>query len=257
MNRIISMFLLGSIMMGCSTAYRSGQTPDDVYFSPTKENSGYVQFNNRDEEYRADEVPMTDRYLRMKTFGGSRWNMFDDDFAYWNNPHWNNNTYFNVYPSIGYGMGYGNAMWGNPFAYRNSGFWNPFSPNYYGRPVVVYNVYNINKYTTPRSSGPRTYNLNTYTAPRNVYSDPKLGTNIRSGNQYYNNSSSGTPRGGYNPRSSGSDYGSPARTFSNSSSSGSSSNRSSGSTSSSSSSSSSGSSSSGSAPVRSFPRGGN
>ena len=252
MNRVISMFLLSSIMMGCSTAYRSGQTPDDVYFSPTKDNSGYVQLDNRD-EYRAEDVPMADRYLRMKSFGGSRWNTFDDDYGYWNNPHWNNNNYFNVAPSYGYGMGLGNSLWGNPYAYRNSGYWNPFSPNYYGSPVIVYNV---TKYVTPKSSGPRTYNLSSYSAPRNSFSDPKLGTPIRSGNQYYNNSSS-TPRGGYNPRSSGSDYGSPARTFSNSNS-GSSSNRSSGTSSNSSSGSSSSSSSgSSSAPVRSFPRGGN
>ena len=33
---------VASIMMGCSTVYRSCQTPDDVYFSPVNEGSGYV-----------------------------------------------------------------------------------------------------------------------------------------------------------------------------------------------------------------------
>ena len=33
----------GILLVGCSTAYRSGQTPDDVYFSPARNNnSGYV-----------------------------------------------------------------------------------------------------------------------------------------------------------------------------------------------------------------------
>jgi hypothetical protein len=72
MKRIILVFSLASIMMGCSTAYRSGQTPDDVYFSPVREESGYVNVDD-DRNYRESEVPLNDRYLRMKAMGGSRW----------------------------------------------------------------------------------------------------------------------------------------------------------------------------------------
>ncbi|MEY4628736.1 MAG: hypothetical protein RLZZ595_1062, partial [Bacteroidota bacterium] len=42
MKRIILVLSLATTMVGCSTAYRSGQTPDDVYFSPVRENPGYV-----------------------------------------------------------------------------------------------------------------------------------------------------------------------------------------------------------------------
>lgn len=243
MKRMIIAVSLTAMLASCSTMYKSGQTPDDVYFSPLRDNGGYVQVEEND-EFRADNVPMTDRYLRMKTFGSARWRAFDDDYAYWNNPHWNNRTYFDIYPSFGnVGM---NGMFGNPFAFRNNGFWNPFSPIYYGQPVIVYNA---PKNFNPRGNAPRVYNLSNYNTNR-VMGDPKMGgSSIR--NTIFNYNGGNAPRGGYNPRSSGESYGSPIRLFNGSS------NNSSGSSGSSSSSSSSGSSSSGSAPVRSFPRGGN
>lgn len=241
MNRIMLVVLLAAIMMGCNTAYRSGQTPDDVYFSPSLNGGGYVAMDE-EEGYNADRIPMNERYLRMKTFGSARWNTFDDDYSYWNNPHWNNRSYFNVYPSYGYGNGfspYGSSLWGNPF-----------SPIYYGQPVVVFNS---NKPLVQRNNAPRIYNLNNYTPPKTI-ENSKLG--IRSykttGSQYYN--TDGSPRGGYNSNSSESSS-SPSRTFFNSSNSGSSSG--SGSSGNSSGSSRGSSGSSGTAPVRSFPRGGN
>lgn len=263
MNRIIIVVVLASLLSGCSTAYRTGQTPDDVYFSPAMNRGEYLAMEE-DGQYNTDRVPMTDRYLRMKTSGRSRWMMFDDDFAYWNNPYWNNRNYFDFYSPnthfgfgnswmnwnrfpMGSGMFFGNnLMFGNPFGF------NPFSPMYYGQPVVMINNFKP-VISNPRGNAPRTYSLNNYVSPR---SDPKSGNVIirggSNGGQYIN--SSGTPRGGYNPRNNDESYGSPARTFSNSSSSGSSySNGTSGSSSSGSSSS----GSSGSAPVRTFPRGGN
>lgn len=243
MKKILLVFLSASIMMGCSTAYRTGQTTDDVYFSPARPGSEYVNLEEND-AYRPSEVPMTDRYLRMKAFGSSRWNSFDDDFAYWNNPHWNNRNYFDVFPSFGL-SGMNNPYFGRSMLFGQPNFLNPFSPIFYGQPLIVFNT---GKLPNPSSSGPRTYALSNYT-PRATVTNTKTGMGLfRTGSQ---NSSGGTPRGGYNPRSSGESYGSPSRTFSNSSNSGSSG------SSSSSSGSSSGSSSSGSAPVRSFPRGGN
>ncbi|MFN5422239.1 MAG: hypothetical protein ACK5AO_03135 [bacterium] len=246
MNRIILAVTLASIMMGCSTAYRTGQTPDDVYFSPVREESGYVNAE-RNDGYRASEVPLEDRYLRMKTQRRSRWNTFDDDFAYWNNPYWNNRGYFDFYTPQGM-IGFNNIYHHNPFMTGYGFYGNPFSPVFYGQPVIIVN--NVRP-SAPRANAPRTYNLNNY-RPSITNVDPKFGTGtLRSTNQYYN--PSGTPRGGYNPRSSGnSSGGNPVRTFSNSSNS-----SSSGSSNSSSSGSSSSGTKSSSAPVRSFPRGSN
>ena len=107
---------VASIMMGCSTAYRSGQTPDDVYFSPVNESRGGYVDVEEERNYRDSEIPLNDRYLRMKAMGGSRWRAFDDDFAYWNNPYWNNSAYLDFYPSFrggGFvmGMGMGKGSW--------------------------------------------------------------------------------------------------------------------------------------------------
>lgn len=258
MKKIILVFSLASIMMGCSTAYRSGQTPDDVYFSPVREESGYVNVDD-DRSYRESNIPLNDRYLRMKAMGGSRWRAFDDDFGYWNNPYWNNTAFLDFYPSFRGGMGMGmgfSPFVGNPFFMGNSFFgpsyfgtglfYNPFSPYYFGSPVVVFNN---PKFNSPRSYGPRTYNLNNYQAP--IYRQGSGGKyssfGNNSGSYYINNNGSGTPRGGYNPRGNGGSS-SPARTFSNNGS---------GSSFGGSSNSSSSGSSSGSAPVRSFGRGGN
>jgi hypothetical protein len=187
--------------------YKSGQTPDDVYFSPGVEQSGYARTNDRADE-EDGYVDMNDRYLRMKT-NSRRWSAFDDDFAYWNNPMWNNQMAFNSWNrpwgwnsgwnvGVGFGNAWGNPwMWNNPWAWNspwgfNSGWgmnagwgwgagmgwgrpgmWNnPFCPTFYGNPIVNINPKPMGN---PRANGPRTYNLNTYN-PRSgmpSYMDPK------------------------------------------------------------------------------------
>jgi hypothetical protein len=264
--------------------YKSGQTPDDVYYSPGIENAGNVQ-NDREQTEEDGYVDVSDRYLRMKS-SSRRWSAFDDDFAYWNNPTWNSQMMFNSWNAPYYGSGFGWSVgfgnyWGSPWygpAYRASwGMWyNPFCPVYYGQPVVIVNPKPI--YTNPRANGPRTYNLNTYNpnTGRPSYVDPKLGrstypytqnssgTRVRvfnnvntnasgAGSKYMytdgNRNSGSRPRGGYNNSdyNSGSRSSSPTRTFES---------RSSNSGSGSSGTRSSGSSGSSSAPTRSFPRGG-
>lgn len=227
-----------TILAGCSTAYRTGQTPDDVYFSPARNNSGYVVTDDEDGNgrYNASAVPMEDRYLRMKTFGGSRWRSFDDDYSYWNNPYWNNRAYFDMYSYGGFNsIGLNSLTLGNPFMFNPvSYYYSPFSPMYYGQPVVVLNTFKTT--VAPRNSGPRVYNLSNYNPPRQTTGYSKFGNVNISGSSnnsnYYRSNNYNT--GGSN------------RIFNNNSSGGSyapSSNSSSG--------------SSGTAPVRSFPRGGN
>ena len=102
------------ILASCSTAYRSGQTPDDVYFSPARERDAYAKveqqqdnesrYRNYDDEYIASE----DRYLRMRVRNRTRWSAFDDydynSYSYnynnWNmhNPYsYSYNNYFKSY----------------------------------------------------------------------------------------------------------------------------------------------------------------
>jgi hypothetical protein len=284
-TRILLLAISAAALSSCSTMYKSGQTPDDVYYSPGQERVASTETNQdqyQEKKFTNQYTDMSDRYLRMKS-SSQRWSAFDDDFMYWNNPTWNSqmmfNSWGNPYAGIGYstGFGYGSwyggigygSYWGNPY------FMNPFCPIYYGQPVVIINPKPVGN---PIANGPRTYNLNTYhRSPKsgNVYTDPKTGGTVygtpsnpgRSGVRVFNNVNTGSgrsqeinysgsgssskPRVGFlqsdNSRSRNSS--SPTRTF-----------ESSGRNNSSSGSSSSGSRSSGggggSAPTRSFSRGG-
>src|SRR5687767_12847516 len=93
-SRIILLGLSVAAFSSCSTAYKTGQTPDDVYFSPGRETEAYVKVeNNDDRRYRAEDryrndsyrnesyVNPDDRWLRMRVRNRSRWSTFDD-YAY-------------------------------------------------------------------------------------------------------------------------------------------------------------------------------
>ena len=93
-SRIILLGLAVAAFSSCSTAYRTGQTPDDVYYSPARETEAYAKVeSNDDRRYRADDryrddrysndeyVNSDDRWLRMRVRNRYRWSAFDD-YAY-------------------------------------------------------------------------------------------------------------------------------------------------------------------------------
>jgi hypothetical protein len=268
-HRILLLVVASAVFGSCTTMYKSGQTPDDVYFSPGREVPAYVETKNNPEENARQSEDFSDAYLRMKTYDRNRWSAFDNDYMYWNDWRWNNQMYYNSfrpYPYSNWGVGYNTGWYSGwtigysmNFGYPYNGYYSPFCPGYYGSPVVIIN---------PKAYTPRSANLNTYrTNPKtNSFADPKTGartynissptsaplrtfrsggTNAGSSSRgYYYNNSSSKPR--YQEGST-----SPTRSFNQSTNSGNNTN-SSGTRSSSGSSGSSG----GSAPVRSFPRGG-
>lgn len=156
MNIRTLILLLGCTFFigGCTTAYKTGQTPDDVYSSPAPPQDEYANVKKsgekryRDyESYDEDEyADYDDRYLRMKVRNRYRWSDLDDwyyygnrynfsyynNWYYWNDPfYWNSpwspvsywNMYYNPYYSGWYGgIGFG---WGN-------GWYNPWYSGYYG-----------------------------------------------------------------------------------------------------------------------------
>jgi len=73
------------LLTSCSTAYRAGQTPDDVYFSPGKQVGGEEYATNRkeQEEYQDYISSQDDAYLRRLVNNRNRWSSIDD-FSYWN-----------------------------------------------------------------------------------------------------------------------------------------------------------------------------
>lgn len=230
--RFLLLILSAATVTSCSTVYKSGQTPDDVYYSPAKEQPAYVNTqekeesrNNYDDEYA--NTNLNDRYIRMKRYNRDRWSAFDDDYLYWNDSRWNSQPYYNSWGT------YSKWGWNSWFSY--SPWTNPFCPAYYGAPIVIVNPKPV--YRNPVANGPRVFNLNTFTTPTN-----NSNYNSKFGNNSYNNGNSNNRT--YN--SSDSRSSSPVRTFdrSNNSSSGSSGTRSSGSSG----------SSGGSTPTRTFPK---
>lgn len=146
----------------CTSAYKSGQTPDDVYFSPQRPQTEEYVARDRDEEpgyYNGDDY-YGDRYLQMKVRNRYQWSALDD-------------YYYNDRYSYGFGGGYSyyNSLYMNnpwsPVSYWNY-YYNPYYSSFYNpyySPVFFVgtkypNYYNNNSYSV--TNGPRRFNLNTY-----------------------------------------------------------------------------------------------
>ncbi|MBS1760639.1 MAG: hypothetical protein JST23_11005 [Bacteroidetes bacterium] len=171
---ILGMTLL--VFSSCTTAYKTGQTPDDVYYSPVRAQDEYqTSQKNDDRQYRNNDDYYSDRYLRMKVADRTRWSDLDD----W---YYNDYRYRRYYP-------YYNDW--NAYSYWNS-YYNPYYNNY-----VIVNPKTVNTYNKPR-----TVNLNTYTPtnPARTNSNAKTGYTGRSSNDDYyttpKNSSSNNNNGG-------------------------------------------------------------
>lgn len=152
MNIKFLLLVIASVSIAsCSTAYKSGQTPDDVYYSPVR---GIDEKDNREDEVdRSDDYE--EREIRMAT-RDRRWRDINDDYDYRYDPY-----------RYGYNYGY---------------YYNPY---YYNRPVYIPGCTIINpKNTTPRMTNLGSYNNNTL-----AVSDPKSGqTKWVKSNRAYNNS---------------------------------------------------------------------
>jgi uncharacterized membrane protein YgcG len=231
---ILLLTLSAAVLGGCTSAYKTGQTPDDVYFSPERQHDEYVNVKERndDRRYQGDDDYYDDRYLRMKVHNRVMWSDLDDWYFY-------NRRYSYSY--------YNN--WNNP--------WTPYTYwNYYYNPYCSHNVV-YGTQTKVTYNHPRVFNLNTYNSTQltnNNYTNPK-GSIFNNSSNYSNNNRPTRIIGSYTPSNTNtsSNAGNFLRNVFNS---GSNSSSGSSNSSSSKSSSSSGSSSSGSsgssAPVRKF-----
>lgn len=104
-------------LSSCSSAYRTAQTPDDIYFSPEREPAdSYVQTDRspmKPGSYQAgssqgDYYTREDNVLRMRVRNRQMWGAFDD-YGYGG-------------MGMGYGMGYGGMGMGygmSPWAFNN------------------------------------------------------------------------------------------------------------------------------------------
>ena len=140
-RQILLLAITAAAISSCTTAYRTGQTPDDVYYSPAKPQDEYVQVKEEDDKYRYDDDYYDDRYLRMKVQNRYRWNDFNDWYSY--------------------------DRYGYRYNYYYGNYWNPYTSwNYYYNPYHPNTVVIINP-KIPASqtnySRPRNFNLSSYT----------------------------------------------------------------------------------------------
>jgi uncharacterized membrane protein YgcG len=198
-------------LWGCSSVYKTGQTPDDVYYSPAPPaKESYVDNNNQDGQYQSYEEYQdsyrNDRFLRMSI--GNPYYM-----SYYNTGLWYDWRYsaYNMYAY--YYPYYGSGYYGGGYGYYN--------PKYYGNlPVASRPVaFNPVSYTHNYSMKTLPFNGNTPMGPRYNNSN---NNNLNNGNSrriYYHSNSTGNnvPGSGNSPSNS---Y-SPSRSYSPSSSGGS------------------------------------
>jgi hypothetical protein len=137
MKSLLPFLSLIIVFTSCTTAYRSGQTPDDVYFSPARPHEEYVSIEDKDDKSQQQEYYSynDDRYIRMKVRNRDRWSYFDD---YYRDPY--AYTYQGCYCSCNY----------NPRLYWDN-YYSPYAPR-----IIVYNP------KSPIYTRPRTYNLHVY-----------------------------------------------------------------------------------------------
>ncbi len=131
MNKRI--LLLAAVAVGlssCSTMYKSGQTPDDVYYSPAPQqrvaysnddeyyddNDGQGEYVNVQTEQDRSAYSSEDNYLRMKVRNRSLWSSLD--YGYYGG---------GMYSPYSYGSRFGMGFGYNPYS-----FYSPFASSYYG-----------------------------------------------------------------------------------------------------------------------------
>lgn len=186
----IFLFSLVAAISSCTTAYRSGQTPDDVYYSPAPEQNSYVNAENdrdknsyyyrNDDSYRNDEEADIRRGIRNPAYRNSSSIALSLGMGY--SPYMYSPFGYSPYSSpFGYGSGYGYNPYmshnmNNPYLYNSYGYgglgygglYNPYSfynpYGYYGSSYYGHGYYpgGITLGRANTNTGARRYNLNPY-----------------------------------------------------------------------------------------------
>jgi hypothetical protein len=102
-TKIIAFLLAIVALNSCTTLYKTGQTPDDVYYSPTRPyEEAYVKASREEEVVYRPE----DRVIRMG-INDPRWRNFDQDYRYYGYNYGSNyGNYHTPYFSPVYGTAY-------------------------------------------------------------------------------------------------------------------------------------------------------
>jgi len=217
------------LLTGCSSAYKSTQTPDDVYYSPAQGSAESASTNKQQDRYEQYMSSNDDRYLAMKVHNYSLWSPLDD-YGYWYDTRYSYNNwggyggYYNNYYNCG-GYGYGWGSWYNPVyvvacyknpkvstgstsgsnitAYQNKNYNNSNYSYYNPKLGNTSNTSNTNSFgtlirrtfTPAQSTNNSSSNNNSYSNPVRVFTPS---TNSSSTSSSTTSSSAGGSSGGYN-----------------------------------------------------------
>ena len=98
------LIIITAAISSCSTSYKTGQTPDDVYYSPARLQTDNVRREDDNKNVQDNSVYTSpdDRYIRRRVHN-RRYRRYDDGYNY---PYGYNNGY-NNYPPV-----YGNPKLG-------------------------------------------------------------------------------------------------------------------------------------------------
>lgn len=168
--------MLVLLFSACTTAFKTGQTPDDVYYSPAPE---VIEYSGSRNSYANPD----DQYLRMKVRNQYRWGLIDD-FTYWNMPY---NYYgympFNYTYNYWFYPGIHQTYWLNNY-YNNWGFayGNYYLPYYYPS-FIIKNPVKSAATNRPRLGGYSNYVFNN----NNNNNSKNSKNNLFRNNNTYNN----------------------------------------------------------------------
>ncbi len=203
MNSKFLLLAVSIISLASCATFKSGQTPDDVYYSPAQkiseenEEKSEVSNNRRNEYYNFE-----DRSIRMRTTNYRRWSSLEnpyyfDNYRYdyncncncnntgynyynrWNNNGWNNN-YYGYYHTGG--RGYYNGYYNNIAFQPSKPKYNaPRGGNYGSGSRYSNNTYDNTNGSVNRKSGSQgtlkrifnSDNSNTNTQPSRTYEPTK------------------------------------------------------------------------------------
>ncbi|MBS1627665.1 MAG: hypothetical protein JSR09_09510 [Bacteroidetes bacterium] len=210
-NKILLFSLTILILSSCSTAYKSTQTPDDVYYSPATgaDDKETVKSNKQNDRYENYLSSTDDNYLRMKVRNYSLWSGIDD-YAYWYDSRYDF-SYYNLWnPGYFYGYNYNYYNGYIFYPYYLGGWGGYYMPN----PVIYVIGYKNPKTTVATSGGSgsylttyknNTYNNSNYNLKTNPYRREGFGSLIKQVFSSSNNNNSSA--------SNNTSWDRPARTF--------------------------------------------
>jgi hypothetical protein len=150
-TKLLLILIIIAGLSSCSTAYKSAQTPDDVYYSPTPPHVDYVRTDNDENRDVYNGQSNEDREIRRAI----------------------HNRRLRTYPDYDYGYGYGYDYY--PYGYY------PYVYYPYGYTPVYIDPKNGKAPVT--SSQPRKFNLGTYRNPGTTIPSNSSVIGSKTGNQ--------------------------------------------------------------------------